>query len=211
MQEREAREALAAHGRSLFERGYSSGTSGNLSVRLDDGGWLVTPTNVSLGRLEPGALSRLDADGRHVEGPPPTKEVWLHRAMYAARPDDRAVVHLHCVHAVALSCRADRPPADMLPALTPYAIMRVGRVALVPYGRPGDPSLADHVTALAATHRAVLLANHGPVVAGPSLDAAVAAAEELEETARLFFMLEERPHRLLTAAQVDDLLLTFGG
>jgi 3-dehydro-4-phosphotetronate decarboxylase len=210
MQEREAREALAAHGRSLFDRGYSSGTSGNLSVRLDDDGLLVTPTNVSLGRLEPGALSRLDADGRHVEGPLPTKEVWLHRAMYAARPHDRAVVHLHCLHAVALSCRADRPDGDMLPALTPYVIMRVGRVALVPYARPGDPSLADHVTARAAAHRALLLANHGPVVAGPSLDAAVAAAEELEETARLFFLLEHRPFRLLTAEQVDDLLLTFG-
>jgi 3-dehydro-4-phosphotetronate decarboxylase len=211
MTERETKEALVEHGRSLFMRGYSCGTSGNLSVRLpEDGGYLMTPTNVSLGRLTTDAISRLDPAGHHVGGAPPTKEAWLHMAMYAARPDDRAVVHLHSTYAAALSCRSDRPADDVLPALTPYVIMRVGRVARVPYGRPGDTSPAGAIQALAARHRAVLLANHGPVVAGRDLDTAVAAAEELEETARLFFALEGRPHQTLTPAQIGDLQRVFG-
>jgi ribulose-5-phosphate 4-epimerase/fuculose-1-phosphate aldolase len=211
MTEREAREALVEHGRSLFMRGYSCGTSGNLSVRLpEDGGYLMSPTNVSLGRLNADAISRLDAAGHHVGGAPPTKEAWLHMAMYAARPDDRAVVHLHSTYAAALSCRSDRPADDVLPALTPYVIMRVGRVALVPYGRPGDTALAPAIEALAARHRAVLLANHGPVVAGRDLDIAVAAAEELEEASRLFFALEGRPHQVLAQTQVEELGRVFG-
>ena len=211
MTDLEAREALVAYGRSLFARGYSCGTSGNLSVRLPDGGYLMTPTNVSLGRLTAGTISSLDPAGRHVGGAPPTKEAWLHLAMYAARPQDHAVVHLHSTYAAALSCRDDRPSDDVLPALTPYVIMRVGRVALVPYSRPGDTAPASRIEALAADHRAVLLASHGPVVAGRDLDAAVAAAEELEETARLFFILEGRPHRLLTPEQVAELHRVFGG
>jgi ribulose-5-phosphate 4-epimerase/fuculose-1-phosphate aldolase len=209
MIESDIREALVVHGRSLFARGYSCGTSGNLSVRLDDG-FLMSPTNVSLGRLEAEQLSRLDADGRHVAGPAPTKESWLHLAMYRSRPDDRAVVHLHSTHAVALSCLVDRPDRDVLPALTPYVVMRVGRVARVPYGRPGDPSLSEAAATLAIDHRALLLANHGPVVSGATLDQAVAAAEELEETARLFFLLAEHRHHVLTSAQIDDLERTFG-
>jgi len=204
-----AREALARHGRSLFARGYSCGTSGNLSVRLGDGGYLMTPTNVSLGNLDPGALSRLDARGDHVDGPPPTKEAWLHLAMYRVRSQDRAVVHLHSTYATALSCRTDRPSEDMLPALTPYVVMRVGRVALVPYGRPGDQSLAATIEQLGAVHRAVLLANHGPVIAGSDLDAAVSAAEELEETARLLFILEGYAHRQLTETQIDEVRRAF--
>lgn len=210
MTDSDARAALAAHGRSLFTRGYTHGTSGNLSLRLDAGRYLVTPTNVSLGALEPHVLSVLGADGRHVEGPPPTKEVWLHLAMYRARPDAAAVVHLHSTYAVALSCRTDRPADDMLPALTPYVVMRVGRVASVPYAPPGDGRAGAAVEARARDHRAVLLASHGPVVAGTSLDVAVAAAEELEETARLFFLLESRPHAVLTGAQVDQLHQVFG-
>jgi 3-dehydro-4-phosphotetronate decarboxylase len=210
MTEDEAREALAAAGRSLFERGYSCGTSGNLSVRLEDGGLLLSPTNVSLGQLDPARLSRLDARGVHLSGQGPTKEAWLHLAMYASRPADTAVVHLHSTHAVALSCRTDRPPDDMLPPLTPYAVMRVGRVALVPYGRPGDPALGEQVARRARGHRALLLANHGPVVAGPDLTDAAAAAEELEEAARLLFVLEGRPHAPLTSAQVEELRRVFG-
>jgi len=209
MIESDIRESLVVHGRSLFARGYSCGTSGNLSVRLDDG-FLMSPTNVSLGRLEAEQLSRLDADGRHVAGPAPTKESWLHLAMYRSRPRDRAVVHLHSTHAVALSCLLDRPDRDVLPALTPYVVMRVGRVARVPYGRPGDPSLSEAAATLAIDHRALLLANHGPVVSGATLDQAVAAAEELEETARLFFLLSEHRHHVLTGAQIDDLERTFG-
>lgn len=211
MMEGEARQALVEHGRSLFVRGYSCGTSGNLSVRLPDrAGYLMSPTNVSLGRLTVDTISRLDADGRHVGGEPPTKEAWLHMAMYAARPADHAVVHLHSTYASALSCRSDRPADDVLPALTPYVIMRVGRVARLPYSRPGDTAPAQSIEQLAARHRAVLLANHGPVVAGRDLDAAVSAAEELEETARLFFALEGRPHDILTAEQVVDLERVFG-
>jgi 3-dehydro-4-phosphotetronate decarboxylase len=212
MTEQQARESLVEYGRSLFLRGYSCGTSGNLSVRLPDGsGFLMSPTNVSLGRLPVETLSRLDADGRHVAGAAPTKEAWLHLAMYAARPDDHAVVHLHSTHATALSCRSDLPLDDAVPPLTPYVIMRVGRVALVPYSRPGDISAAGAIRELAVAHRAVLLANHGPVVAGGNLETAVSAAEELEETARLFFLLEGRPHRRLTGEQVDDVGRVFGG
>jgi 3-dehydro-4-phosphotetronate decarboxylase len=209
MTEDHARHALVAHGRSLFARGYGCGTSGNLSVRLDDG-YLMTPTNVSLGDLDPTQMSRLDNRGAHRAGALPTKEAWLHLAMYQGRPQDRAVVHLHSTHAAALSCRTDRPADDALPALTPYEVMRVGRVALVPYARPGDNSVAETIARLAVDHRAVLLANHGPVVSGLDLNAAVAAAEELEETARLFFLLEGRPHRILAPSQVDELIRVFG-
>jgi 3-dehydro-4-phosphotetronate decarboxylase len=212
MTEREARDALVEYGRSLFERGYSRGTSGNLSVRLSEiGGYLMSPTNVSLGRLTADTISRLDTAGRHIGGAPPTKEAWLHMAMYAARPQDHAVVHLHSTYATALSCRRDRPADDVLPPLTPYVIMRVGRVALVPYSRPGDTAPARSIEQLAADHRAVLLANHGPVVAGRDLDSAVSAAEELEETAHLFFALEGRPCEMLTPEQVDELRRVFGG
>lgn len=209
MNEREIREALVFHGKSLFTRGYGVGTSGNLSVRLEDGGYLMTPTNVSLGALMPEALSRLDETGRLIDGPPATKESWLHLVTYRARPADRAVVHLHSTYATALSCRADLNPQDALPALTPYVVMRVGRVPVVPYSRPGDASVATAIHALAREHQAVLLANHGPVVSGADLALAVAAAEELEETARLFFILEGRPHRTLTSAEVADLNRVF--
>ena len=210
MTEDDAREAMTRLGRSLFARGYSCGTSGNLSVRLASGGYLMSPTNISLGQLEPAELSSLDSNGAHVGGPPPTKEAWLHLAMYASRPQDAAVVHLHSTYATALSCLDDRPDDDMLPPMTPYVVMRVGRVARVPYARPGDQSVSATISALAASHRALLLANHGPVVSGPSLDAAVAAAEELEETAKLFFVLGERPHRLLDAKQIEELRRVFG-
>ena len=211
MTEQHTREALVEYGRSLFLRGYSCGTSGNLSVRLPgDGGFLMSPTNISLGRLDAGTISRLTVDGTHVDGAAPTKEAWLHLAMYAARPQDHAVVHLHSTHAAALSCRTDLTPDDAVPPLTPYVIMRVGRVALVPYSRPGDTTPAQEIRQLAAAHRAVLLANHGPVVAARDLETAVAAAEELEETARLFFLLEGRPHRPLTREQIEDVQRVFG-
>ena len=210
MNEQQAREALVEYGRSLFLRGYSCGTSGNLSVRLPGGGYLMSPTNMSLGRLAGDGLSRLDADGHHVAGAAPTKEAWLHLATYAARPHDHAVVHLHSTYAAALSCRSDLDPDDAVPPLTPYVIMRVGRVALAPYSRPGDTTAAGAIRQLAAAHRAVLLANHGPVVAGRDLETAVSAAEELEETARLFFILEGRPHRPLSREQIDDLQRVFG-
>jgi len=209
MNESALRASLVAYGRALFERGYGCGTSGNLSARMDDG-YLMTPTNIALGHLASDGLCKLDASGRHVAGPQPTKEAWLHLAMYKARPSNRAIVHLHSTHAVALSCRTDLPEDDMLPALTPYVVMRVGQVAKVPYGRPGNAALAAPIEALAARHRALLLANHGPIVSAPDLETAWAAAEELEESARLFFLLENKPHWRLGRAEIDELHQAFG-
>jgi ribulose-5-phosphate 4-epimerase/fuculose-1-phosphate aldolase len=204
------REALVGYGRTLFARGYGCGTSGNLSARLEGGGYLMSPTDVSLGDLREQDLSTLDERGEHVSGARPTKEAWLHLAMYRSRPADRAIVHLHSTYAVALSCRTDLPADDMLPPITPYAVMRVGRVARVPYGRPGDASLSGAIEQLARQHRALLLANHGPIVSAGDLRAAWSAAEELEETARLFFLLEGRPHWRLQAEQIQELRQAFG-
>jgi ribulose-5-phosphate 4-epimerase/fuculose-1-phosphate aldolase len=197
------REAICRIGRSLFERGLTFGSSGNISVRLDDG-WLMTPTNVTLGDLDPGRLSRLDESGRQVSGDPPTKETFLHLGMYRKRPGAGAVVHLHSTWSVAVSVLADVDPADVLPPLTAYYVMRVGRLPLIPYYRPGDPALGPAVEALADRHHAVLLANHGPVVAGSTLDAARNAIEELEETAKLHLLLRGHRVRPLTPEQVDD-------
>jgi len=198
------RQEIAETGRSLFARGLSPGTSGNLSARVD-GGFLTTPTNSSLGSLDPDRLSRLDADGHHIDGDPPTKEVWLHMAMYAERPEARAIVHLHSTHAVAVACLDGVDEDDVLPPLTPYYVMRVGRLPLVPYGRPGDASLSDAVRERARTSHAVLLANHGPIVAAPTLDQAAAAAEEIEETAKLVLLTHGMKTRLLTPQQLDEL------
>jgi ribulose-5-phosphate 4-epimerase/fuculose-1-phosphate aldolase len=202
------RDQIVAHGRSLFERGLAPGSSGNLSVRLDDG-WLVTPTNSCLGRLDPARLSRLDGEGRHTGGDPPSKETFLHLAVYRSRPQDHAIVHLHATCSVAVSCLAGLDPDDSLPPLTPYFVMKIGRLPLVPYHRPGAPELADAVGRIAARHRALLLANHGPVVAGATLDAAVNAAEELEETAKLFLLLKNAPVRTLDADQIRELQSVF--
>ncbi|HZG35102.1 MAG TPA: 3-oxo-tetronate 4-phosphate decarboxylase [Gaiellaceae bacterium] len=204
MNDRQLRLALVEHGRSLFARGLSPGTSGNLSARVEDG-WLLTPTNSSLGSLDPERLAQLDADGRHVAGDPPTKEVWLHLALYAERPEAQAIVHLHSTHAVAVACLDGVDEDDVLPPLTPYYAMRVGRLPLVPYGRPGDPALVEAVRARARERHALLLANHGPIVAGSSLDAAASAAEEIEETAKLVLLLQGLPSRQLTPEQLADL------
>lgn len=204
MSEGAARDAICRLGQSLFARGLTFGSSGNISVRLADG-WLMTPTNVRLGELDPAELSRLDDAGRHVGGAPPTKETFLHLGMYRRRPTARAVVHLHSTWSVAVSTLADLDPEDVLPPLTAYYVMRIGRLPLVPYYRPGDPALGPAVEALADRHHAVLLANHGPVVAGGDLSAAANAIEELEETAKLYLLLRGQPVRPLTAAQVADL------
>ena len=204
MDERGLREAIVACGRSLHDRGLSPGSSGNVSVRVD-GGWLTTPTNSSLGALDPARLARLDGDGRHVDGDPPTKESLLHLAVYEQRPEARAIVHLHSTYAVAASCLDGVDPDDVLPPLTPYYVMRIGRLPLVPYHRPGDPALVEAVRRRAGESHALLLANHGPIVAGPSLAAAAGAIEELEETARLTLLLHGLPTRRLTAAQLAEL------
>jgi len=205
MTETALREKICRAGASMFKRGLTFGSTGNISVRLPDGGFLMTPTNASLGELDPARLSRLDASGRLVDGDAPTKEAFLHRVMYGQRGNAGAVVHLHSTHSVAVSCLHDVDHHDCLPPLTAYYIMRVGRLPLVPYFPPGDEGLALAVEKLAGAHHAVLLANHGPVVAGTSLDNAVYAAEELEETAKLFLLLKDRAIRPLTEAQVEDL------
>lgn len=204
MNENAARDALADRARSLYERGYAHGSSGNLSVRVDDG-VLVTPTGSCLGRLDPARISRIAPDGRTLSGDPPSKEAFLHLAVYASRPSARAIVHLHCTCAVAVSCLVHDDPTNVLPPLTAYHVVRVGTLPLVPYYAPGDRALAAAVGALAASHRAVLLANHGPVVAGTSLDDAVDSAEELEQTARLSLLLTNRATAPLSAEQVAAL------
>ncbi|SDN61534.1 Ribulose-5-phosphate 4-epimerase/Fuculose-1-phosphate aldolase [Halomonas shengliensis] len=203
------REQIATLGRSLFDRGLTMGSSGNISVRLEDGGWLMTPTNACLGRLDPAEISRLGGQGEWLDGHKPTKEHFLHMAMYAERPQSQAIVHLHSTHSVAVSCLPDIDPCDCIPPLTAYYVMRVGRLPLVPYHVPGDPTLGDAVRGLAGKHSAVLLANHGPVVAGKSLEAAVYATEELEETAKLFLLLHGRNPRVLTPEQVAELEARF--
>jgi 3-dehydro-4-phosphotetronate decarboxylase len=203
------REAIANRGQSLYERGLAPGSSGNISVRLDDG-WLLTPTDSCLGRLEPSRLAKLDWNGRHLSGDPPSKEALLHRAMYEARPAAGAIVHLHSTCSAAVSCMSGLDAADCLPPLTAYYVMKVGRLPLVPYHRPGDPALEGAIRTLASEHSAVLLANHGPVVSGATLDAAMYAAEELEETARLFLLLRNVPTRPLSAEQIEELRTVFG-
>jgi ribulose-5-phosphate 4-epimerase/fuculose-1-phosphate aldolase len=211
-EERRLREELAMLARSLFERGYSVGTAGNISVRLADG-YLMTPTNACLGRLDPGRISRLAPDWSPVSGDRPSKEVFLHRAVLTARPAAGAVVHLHSTHATAISCLAPDAAGDaVVPPLTPYFVMRIGRVLpVVPYYRPGDAAMEPAVHQAARRAKALLLANHGPVVSGASLAEAVHAAEELEEACRLALLLRGVPGvRALDAAQAEDLISTFG-
>jgi len=200
---------MAKLGASLFDRGFSVGTAGNISVRLSDG-ILMSPTNARLCDLDPERISKLDMDGKHVSGDRATKEVFLHQAFYDTRPDAGAVVHLHSTWATALSCLDEIDPNNCIPPLTPYVVMRVGSVKLVPYVRPGDPKSGQLIRELDGRFAAVLLANHGPVVSGKSLFSAVCAAEELEETAKLVMALEGRKVRYLTNHEVADLIRTFG-
>ncbi|MGI9424858.1 MAG: 3-oxo-tetronate 4-phosphate decarboxylase [Hyphomicrobiaceae bacterium] len=207
--EADAREQICATASSLFNRGLTHGSTGNISVRLDDGGWLMTPTGSSLGTLDPACISKLDIEGHLVAGDKPTKEAFLHTTMYAQRPQAGAVVHLHSTYSVAVSCLEDIDHGNCLPPMTAYYAMRIGQLPLVPYYPPGDETLADAVGALASEHHAVLLANHGPVVAGSSLSAATDAIEELEETARLYLLLQGHRLRTLTAEQVAELQRRF--
>lgn len=208
MTERDLRERIAEQGASLFDRGLTAGSSGNISVKLPDG-MLVTPTNSCLGRLDPDRISRLDSVGNLLSGDKPSKEAFLHQSMYSARPQEEAIVHLHSTHSVAVSCLDGIDEEDVLPPITAYYVMRVGTLPLVPYFPPGDDSLAEAVEKAAGLSRAVLLSNHGPVVSGRSLDAAVNSIEELEETARLFLLLRHEQTRFLTEQQVSDLQARF--
>jgi len=203
-------EEICRVGASLFNRGLTHGSTGNISATRPDGGWLMTPTGSSLGTLDPARLSHLDSNGRHIAGDKPTKEAFLHTCMYRERPTSGAVVHLHSTHSVAVSCLDGINCENCLPPITAYYVMRIGKLPLVPYFPPGDEALAQAVAKLAGKHHAVLLANHGPVVAGSSLASAQDAVEELEETAKLFLMLRGEKVRALTDTQVAELQKRFG-
>ena len=209
MIEAKLREDICFWAASMFNRGLTGGASGNISVRTEDGGLLVTPTGASMGRLDPARLSRFDAKGQHIGGDAPTKEMPLHSAFYETRKSAGAVVHLHSTHSVALSMLPDTNPDDVLPPLTPYAVMRVGKVALLPFFLPGDAAMGDALRSLGGKRSAVLLANHGPVVASRDLEAAVFAMEELEETAKLALLLRDHSPRALTQDQIGALVRKF--
>ena len=204
MSENSERDSICRLAKSLFDRGLTIGSSGNISVRLADG-WLMTPTGSSMGNLDPNEISKLDLNGNLISGKSPTKESFLHIAMYDERPDSGAVVHLHSTHSVAVSCLAGIDKKNVLPAITAYYVMKIGKLPLVPYFPPGDINLAKAVKEMASNHHAVLLANHGPVVAGKTLEDAVYAIEELEETARLFLLLRNMKTQYLNEKQVKTL------
>ncbi|MFY9211425.1 MAG: aldolase [Aestuariivita sp.] len=203
------REQICLLAKSMFDRGLTGGSTGNISARTEDGGLLVSPTGTSFGRLDPARLSHFDAQGRLIGGDPPTKEMPLHSAFYDTRSSAGAVVHLHSCHSVAWSMMPEVDPDNFLPPMTPYAIMKLGRVKLLPFFRPGDPAMGEAVRGLAGKRSAVMLANHGPVVAGKDVEAACNAIEELEDTARLAMMMRGIPARVLTQAQVADLVTHF--
>lgn len=204
-EETRLRDEIAEVGKSLFDRCFTFGSTGNISARLSNGDLLMTPTNASLGSLDPARLSKFSADGIHVDGDKPTKEAFLHQCMYCERRNAGAVVHLHSTNAVAISLIDGLNPEDILPPLTAYYVMRVGKLPLAPYYPPGDVALAEAVRERARGSHAVLLANHGPVVAGKSLREAQYATEELEETAKLFLMLRGEKIRPLTPDQREEL------
>jgi ribulose-5-phosphate 4-epimerase/fuculose-1-phosphate aldolase len=204
MQEHQLRDQICELGKSIFDRGLTHGSTGNISARCPDG-WLLTPTGSNLGKLDPAGLSKLDWNGKLISGNPPSKEAFLHLAMYQERASNGAVVHLHATHSVAISVLDNLDPEDLLPPLTAYYVMRIGRLPLVPYYAPGDLQLAEAVRGYAGRHHAMLLANHGPVVGGSNLAAAADAIEELEATAKLYLLLQGQRVRTLTGTQVADI------
>lgn len=203
------REEICLLAKSMFDRGLTGGASGNISARLDDGSLLVTPTGSSFGALDPARLSHIGQGGDLIGGDKPTKEMPLHAAFYETRTQTGAVVHLHSTHSVALSMLPDTDPDNMLPPLTPYSIMRLGKVKLLPVFLPGDPAMGDAVRGLAGKRSAVMLANHGPVVSAKDLQAAVYAMEELEETSKLALLTRGLAPKMLSGDQVQALVRTF--
>lgn len=203
------REQICLLAKSLFDRGLTHGSTGNISARTSDGGLLVSPTGTSFGRLDPARLSLFDAAGTHIGGDAPTKEMPLHTAFYDTRSAAGAVVHLHACHSVALSMLPGADADNFLPPLTPYGLMKLGKVTLLPFFLPGDPAMGDAVRGLAGKRSAVMLANHGPVVAGKDVEAACNAIEELEDTARLALMTHGMPRQGLTDAQVQAVVTKF--
>ena len=208
-EEAHLREQICMLAKSMFDRGLTGGSTGNISARTPDGGLLMSPPGTSFGRLDPARLSRFGADGRQIEGDPPSKEMPLHTAFYDTRSQTGAVVHLHSCHSVALSTLPDVDEENFLPPITPYSIMQLGRVKLLPFFRPGDPAMGEAVRGLAGRRTAVMLANHGPVVAGKDVEAACHAIEELEATARLAMLTRGLGPRMLTEVQVRNVVTTF--
>lgn len=207
--ESKLREQICLLAKSMFDRCLTGGSTGNISARTEDGGLLVSPTGSSFGRLDPAELSRFDAAGRHIAGLKPTKEMPLHSAFYETRKSAGAVVHLHSCYSVAWSMMPEIDPDNVLPPLTPYAIMKLGKVQLLPFFMPGDAAMGEALRSLGGKRSAVLLANHGPVVAGKDVEAACNAIEELEETAKLAIMMRGFDARALTPAQVRDVVRKF--
>lgn len=205
MNEQQMRETMVRLGRSFFQRGYATGSAGNLSLLLDDNTLLATPTGSCLGELQAESLSKVTMDGELISGDKPSKEVSFHRALYLNNPRCKAVVHLHCLYLTALSCLENLDRDNCIRPFTPYVVMKIGEVPVVPYFRPGDGRLGEHLARLAPDYRAFLLANHGPVVTGNSLQEAADNLEELEETARLMFILGDRPVRYLTPEEIAEL------
>jgi ribulose-5-phosphate 4-epimerase/fuculose-1-phosphate aldolase len=203
------RENICSLAKSMYDRSLTGGSTGNISARTDDGGLLVSPTGTSFGRLDPARLSRFDVEGNLIGGDPPTKEMSLHAAFYDTRSTAGAVVHLHSCYSVAWSMMPDIDEDNFLPPMTPYSIMKLGKVKLLPFFRPGDPAMGEAVRGLAGKRSAVMLANHGPVVAGKDVEAACYAIEELEETARLAILMRGFDARTLSPDQVSDLVTHF--
>ncbi|AIY43170.1 Ribulose-5-phosphate 4-epimerase-related epimerase and aldolase [Collimonas arenae] len=208
LKEQALREEICEIGASLYQRSYTVGTAGNISARLDDG-WLITPTDACLGRLAPAQIAKVDASGKWVSGDKPSKTLALHRAVYDNNPQMQAVVHTHSTHLVALTLAGVWHDQDVLPPITPYQVMKVGHIPLIPYCRPGDPQVADQVRLLATSVRGVLLERLGPVMWHESVSQAAFALEELEETAKLWMMLKDKPEPL-SAAALDELYRVFG-
>ncbi|MBD1566178.1 aldolase [Vibrio sp. SA48] len=205
MTDQQYRQQMVALARSLFQRGYATGGGGNLSLKLSDGTFLATPTGSSFGRLEADRLSVVDIDGVHLSGDQPSKEVSFHLALYRNNPQCNAVVHLHSTYLTALSCLDGIASDNAIAPFTPYYVMRVGTLPVIPYYRPGDPRIAEELAQRAAKNNAFLLANHGSVITGKSLFEAVDNAEELEETAKLVMLLKDKPVRYLTNQEIKDL------
>jgi ribulose-5-phosphate 4-epimerase/fuculose-1-phosphate aldolase len=208
-EETRLREQICTLAKSMFDRGLTGGSTGNISVRTPDGGLIVSPTGTSFGRLDPGRLSRFDGHGTLIDGDKPTKEMSLHTAFYDTRSTAGAVVHLHSCHSVAWSLMPEVDEDNFLPPLTPYAIMKLGKVKLLPFFRPGDPAMGEAVRGLVGKRSAVMLANHGPVVAGKDVEAACNAIEELEDTARLAILMRGYDARMLSPEQITDLVTHF--
>ena len=203
------REQICLLAKSMFDRGLTGGSTGNISARTPDGGLLVSPTGTSFGRLDPARLSRFDAAGNLIGGDKPTKEMPLHSAFYETRNQCGAVVHLHSCHSVAWSLMPEVDADNFLPPLTPYSIMKLGKVKLLPFFMPGDPAMGDAVRGLAGKRSAVMLANHGPVVAGKDIEAACNPIEELEDTARLAILMRGYDANQLTPEQVSQVVTKF--